>query len=531
MSGRQRLKAPHRRGSRSRRSRSRHTRRRARRAESAHGIAASPQAAPAPLPRASAPVPDRRSPVAALTSALLGITTAMVISGLQTHFQVVFRGVTVSGTLVVSIALLTVALGVRIPQRFARWVCSLAWRRFVVRGRPSEMAAVVVGAAAMDRPLYWMILAVIALIAGLNVAALPFVLPLTSTGYAWMDASFVWSPVPRIVLNASAVFICGLIPLTALGLAVSCAHRLSCRLARWDTVCTGWLLVGAATGTALGSACQGWNVRSEVILFGAALPTLLVALIAGMSYSSPRQQREDQARQQPPPLPSWSDRWPTLLRASTVATGGAAAFGMTVWHTLVSGNAAVSRMLIPVMLASLGIGMMAECRRRRLGGRSIGGFGITCAVAGVLIAAGTVGLPAVGDVGAARVSMASVVGLAALGYAAAYGRQTLLHRVASQSNTGATILARQLAVCALTVWIFVPLAFQYLGHPATLALLALSLLAGGGALVIHEPSYHPRTRRLRLLAIFVSIGVMILVSVLPFYTRPEVVPAYVDVKE
>ena len=51
-----------------------------------------------------------------------------------------------------------------------------------------------------------------------------------------------------------------------------------------------------------------------------------------------------------------------------------------------------------------------------------------------------------------------------------------------------------------------------MGEPATLVFLTLSLLALGGMLIIHEPSYSPATRRVRLWAVFAFVGIMILAS-------------------
>ena len=91
----------------------------------------------------------------------------------------------------------------------------------------------------------------------------------------------------------------------------------------------------------------------------------------------------------------------------------------------------------------------------------------------------------------------------------------MLSRVAFTSAAGATILARMLVCGALMVWIGVPIAQRLVGGPATLMILALSLLALGGTLIIHEPSQSPRTRRARLCALFALIGVMIVVSLFP----------------
>ena len=64
------------------------------------------------------------------------------------------------------------------------------------------------------------------------------------------------------------------------------------------------------------------------------------------------------------------------------------------------------------------------------------------------------------------------------------------------------------------IWIVAPVAIQILGRRATLMVLALSMLALGGTLIIHEPSYSPRTRRVRLCVVFGSIGAMIALAVI-----------------
>ena len=65
---------------------------------------------------------------------------------------------------------------------------------------------------------------------------------------------------------------------------------------------------------------------------------------------------------------------------------------------------------------------------------------------------------------------------------------------------------------ALVVWIGAPIAQRLIGRLATVVMAALFLLALGGALIIHEPSYSRRTRRVRLGVVFGSIGIMIMVA-------------------
>jgi hypothetical protein len=99
-----------------------------------------------------------------------------------------------------------------------------------------------------------------------------------------------------------------------------------------------------------------------------------------------------------------------------------------------------------------------------------------------------------------------------MAFAMAYGHQTLLHRVASRSSVGATILGRLLVGSALVIWVGVPLLIRLFTIPATLAVLALSLTALGGALIMHEPTYSPRTRRVRLCGVFACLVAMIVMT-------------------
>ncbi len=167
------------------------------------------------------------------------------------------------------------------------------------------------------------------------------------------------------------------------------------------------------------------------------------------------------------------------------------------------------------MLLALGVGVLAGCSAKRPGSRSIGGFGVACASAGVAVAVAALVL--VPPTITSRLSLGSFafIALGAIGAVTAYGRETLLNRVASRSAEGAKMTARLLVCVALTFWIITPLVIRLIGESATLILLGLSLLALGGTLIIHEPTYSPRTRRARLGAVFGSIGATIVVSSFP----------------
>ncbi|MEK7755982.1 MAG: hypothetical protein AAB385_02100, partial [Planctomycetota bacterium] len=79
-----------------------------------------------------------------------------------------------------------------------------------------------------------------------------------------------------------------------------------------------------------------------------------------------------------------------------------------------------------------------------------------------------------------------------------------------------------LLVCAgLTLLVGAPLAVHFFGPTATLIMLAVSFVALGGTLVIHDPAGSPQTRRIRLAALFISMVTMLLISLLPTTRRAD----------
>ncbi len=439
---------------------------------------------------------------------LLGASLAMVVGGLLAslrdgvHHGYASRGAVIGG------ALLAGAVGVRVPQRLAMWVCVRAWQRLALRAKPPGVSRLLVNPEPADLPLYWLALSVIALVAGVAIATLPLGVHLADTFHDWTHARFVWSTAPHAIFHAALVFVTGLVPLAALGLAVSCAHHISCAHGVWEPKATGWLLIGGAGGALIWAWLIGAAGPCELVLAAAALPALMVSLV-GVASGSPRfAPSEAVGEAEPEPLPIWSDRWPTLLRASIVAVGSCGACAAAIWHESLAPEVEAVDTLVPSLLAALGVGFLAGSRVKRSGFRSIGGFGVACASAGLMTSAGSAGLLGKPAMGTGPTLALALVGIAAAGLATAYGHQTLRSRVANRSVVGATVLARGLVGGAISVWIVAPLLSRYFGAAAALSILGLSLLALGGTLIIHEPSYSPQTRRVRLAAVFFSIAVI-----------------------
>ena len=450
--------------------------------------------------------------LACLASALLGVTIAMVIAGLELSFSRIFTeprfsGRTVSGS-IVGAALLALAVGIRVPQRLSLWVCLQVWRRIIRRGQTSDLSEVLLGRADADRPLYWLVLAVISLAAGGTTALLPIFVRWAGLIHAWMQVHFVWSLGPLAVWQAGLAFTMGLIPLAALGLTVSCVHHLSCPYGRWDTRATGWLLIGAAGGVWIAQRLSQATGRGAVILAAAALPVLIVSLISAASKSARRSDRGETFSDHALPLPTWSDRWPRLLRAGIVAVGAGGACTLAVWIEHLAGLEMSAGVIVPILLLTTGAGVWAGCRSELMRLPSIGTFGVMCTLSGLTTGIGCTGLAeATSRSGTAGLTAASI-SMVVIGCTAACGRRALLNRVASRSTEGAMVVSRMVSYAAVIFWIGVPVAQRLIGKLATLATAAVFLVALGGMLIIHEPAYSRKMRRWRLGLVFGAISLM-----------------------
>ena len=456
---------------------------------------------------------------AALVAMMLGLATAMVVVGLSARFAVVFADTGGPPSAVVSAAMFALAVGVRVPHRFAVSVCAAAWRRFVRKGTTSELAGALIHHAAPDRALYWLVLAVIALAAGVAIAFLPFSVSTVSTFYQWMNEHFLWSSVPLALLQTFTAFAAGVIPLAVLGLSISCAHHLCCRFAQWEADATAWVLLGAAGGTILAAQAIGVKTSADPFLIAAALPVLLVSIAAAFLGTSGEQSILRSVDPPPAALPLWSDRWPTLLRASIVAVGGGSACAAYVWIDPPTQNSSsvilsAAKNLPASLLIAFAVGLLGGARMNHPNRRTIGGFGAACNVAGVMVAIGAVARSLSSGSTDVAVFILAIAALVGIGFATAYGRQTLLIRVASRSSAGAVELGRLLVCAGMTLLVGAPLAVHFFGPTATLIMLAVSLVALGGTLVIHDPVGSPQTRRIRLASLFVSMGMMLLLSIM-----------------
>lgn len=464
----------------------------------------------------------RQSCLPSMSAGLLGVSVVWCILGLIARFEFMFADSATKGRLVtgsvVGMALLSLAVGVRVPHQFAAWLGVHAWRRFAPGGRATELSNIAVSPSPSDRSLHWLVLSVIAFAAGLLTGAMPVALHTAKLMYAWLHLHFVWSLGPLAVMELGLIGLAGLLPFAALGLAMACVHHLRCPWGRWDPRPTAWLLFGAALGSISFRLLDERFGASGWVSAVASLPVLCVALLTAMTTSSGVSDYLQTGTDSALILPGRSDRWPRLMRAATVAVGSGGAFTLAIWLVLLSSDSGSVSWDVAMLLCAAGLGVMGGCAISTRAGQTMGAYGTVCTVAGLAVAVGAIGYAGSfvssggGEAalnllrGRRAVAMGSVV---ALGFAAAWGRKVLFDQVANRSSVGATVMSRMFRVSALLVWIGVPFAGRLVGYPRCLVGVGVLMLALGGALIIHEPGYSPRARRFRLAMVFASIGLMV----------------------
>ena len=472
----------------------------------------------APQPVESSPGPSGTSlvvggmsqrPLCAVICALLGLSTALMILAVTAWLHVAWGGFAPVTPMTLAACLVALALGVRIPQELAVSLSAYAGRRFA-RG-PRTLAAVprLDTRSLPSAGTFLSVLAGIALMAGVATACLPW---LVRGGLALeraLIAKFLWSALSLAILRTAIAFATVLIPAGLHGLAAALAHRVLERDGSWTTVSTCWLLIGAGAGCAVVESPAFRATAPEILLAVAALPALLVAIAASLAGAR-RFWRRELSSGASMEIPDCRDRWPRLLRTAIVAVGSCgAALAAVYCEALEFGGS--RRVGVGVILSALGGGVGLGCLTPGPIRRSISGFGITIWLSGLVVAVASalVGSRTASDV----VRWAAVsASAAAIGYSLAYGRQTLLHRVASRAGAGALIVSRLLVACAVVVPLFI-VGKRFLPAAGPLLMIvSLALIALGGALMIHDVEV-PRTTRQRCIgSVFVSLSVMILLA-------------------
>ncbi len=439
---------------------------------------------------------------AAMVSVLLGMASAIVASACIARMEPQLGGGWLSTRIILAASLFSLAAGVRLPQRFIVWVSATAWHRLVSRYRPRRDATYLLHTNETDRPLYWIVLSGVTLSAGIATGLLPFSIRLAMLFHGWLQDLFVWSEPPMMMLNLVTSFIAVFVPLSLVGLAISFAHRLSCRYGKWDTHASAWLLFGAGLGTIFCAQIIRLTHEPNLPLVAGALPSLLVAILSAMASSTSNAKQI--AENTDTPLPISRDRWPRLLRASIVVAAGASAWTIAsiVGASPSQHSAALTLWLV---LTSMGLGVLLVCHSKIAGIRTIFGFGSCCTIAGLAVFLAAVMAEYDTSLGAIGFFFIASISLLALGVAKASGRQTLLSRVANRPSAGASILSRILVCSAATICIVEPIANQLFRRTGSLVFASVAMIVLGGTLVIHEPARLSKSVKTRGTLLIIAI--------------------------
>ena len=201
-------------------------------------------------------------------------------------------------------------------------------------------------------------------------------------------------------------------------------------------------------------------------------------------------------------------RWPALLAVGILIVALSGALAATIWHQVLQVRTGEATGVAAVLLLGLGLGTVLGGQARPAEVRGIGGFGLLSAGAGLAVGSASATGQYLGHDAGGLVLALMFAGLLLTGAAAGRGQQVALCRVANRVALGTRTLERVSVLGALAAWLLGPLCVHLLGVSGASALVALSLLATGGILIIHEPDYSVRARRVQLSAVLVSVAIV-----------------------
>jgi hypothetical protein len=460
---------------------------------------------------AAVPRPGRKEPATIAT--LIGLTVGMAISGLIASSHRLGLPLDLPGTTLIGLCLIPLAVGVRIPQRFAVWLCLFARQQIGPRRGGMEVDMALLVRRPIDRSLHWTVFGVISLLAGLSIAVTPLLLSVLESIWDVTAPHFVWSDIFLHVAIVLLVMVGAFPAFGFLGLGCSCAHHLMCRNGRWDAQATGWLLLGAALGSSIVALLESFNLPPSVILVASALPPLgIAAAAAGVIAGDDKQGKS--VRPTTLMVPESGDRWSALTRFGTVSMAAASATLICLVSASALGGIPSWLPVVVPMLFALGAGALLAAWRRHPAAISIGGFGASCGMAGVATASVSFVDRHTGAGGSALLTTLVLIALFLLGYAVVCGKVALLRQVGNRTSAGTSLLVGILLWSGAAMMMVVPVALGYWDILLLFAAVGMGMIALGGTLVIHEPHYHPVRRRVRLAAIFCAIGLMITMSLI-----------------
>jgi hypothetical protein len=386
---------------------------------------------------------------------------------------------------VVTASLLGLVMGVIVPRQFIIWMAIHAILGH--RNRDSDrLAECHISLDSSDRPLYWTVLSVVSLSAGVAGAMLPISVGGAEMWHTWIQRHFIWPEIPYLFVQIGVALVATGGQMFFLGLGVMCAHHLACRYGRWDARATAWGILGVAGGCALIPWMERVSLGGRVLLLASALPTLVMCLL-GVLFAQHDGSRIVEETPCSDELPVWSDRSPQLLRASIIVMSAVTACSMAIWSCAHREENGLEIPAAATLFGCLGAGSLFGNQAGRRW-TSIRGFGTACLAVGCGLAVAALGTGSGVGKGMNRFfelsTQCSCVG--AIGFAAALGHRALFARVAHRAVVGRAMLVRQLLCVAVVSWIAAPLLTSWLEPPGIIQLTALVSAFQGVVLIGHD---------------------------------------------
>ena len=468
-----------------------------------------------------------RAPIAAVVSISLlsGLGLSLLSIGFVEHCYRVMEFSPRTFRLSASAILFSLAIGPRLPRRGSILLAEFIRRRLEKRNRPVDDGVVPTGSQeGVDRDLLWTITCISCLVAGLGALLLPVILNWCTGVLEYGLSGFIWRNNPLTVFEMLILLLAALVPFSLIGFLIRCVHQLGCPSGRWNFGVFGWVLAGTAIGFLLMALFVGFPSNGLLLMRCGAVPLLLAAMVSVWTAVPGVKHRRSGGEEMLLDEPEIGERWPVVLRMAVFVCVCATVADALLWVYVVGTLRDTSSEFSDTLFAGGGmllagsIGIWIASKRMLLVRHRIGSLGTHCVISGVLLAAGVAVFNIVVRSSCTTFrdtpgfwllwAICAFVPFVAVAHAVGYGGIAVLRRSAYFADTGSTIL-RMMLVAVGVSFLFVALCLiELLGSYATLVAAALALLATGGILIIHEPSYVSGPSRAGTVLVFAAVLAM-----------------------
>ena len=398
-------------------------------------------------------------------------------------------------------------------------------RRLEKRNQTVDDAVIPTGSqSGVDRDLLWTITGISCLVAGLGALLLPVILNWCTGVLDYGLSGFIWRNNPLTVFEMLILLLAALVPFSLIGFLIRCVHQLGCPSGRWNFGVLGWVLAGTAFGFLITALLVRFPSNGLLVMRFGAVPLLVAAMVSVWTAVPGVKHRRSGGEEMLLNEPEIGERWPVVLRMAVFVCVCATVADALLWVYVVGTLRGTSSGFSDTLLAGGGmlwagsIGIWIASKRMLLVRHRIGSLGTHCVISGVLLAAGVAvfnivvrsSCPTFRDTPGFWLlwAICAFVPFVAVTHAVGYGGIAVLRRSAYFADTGSAVLRMMLVAVGIS-FLFVALCLiELLGSYATLVAAALALLATGGILVIHEPSYVSGPSRAGTALVFTAVLAM-----------------------